>query len=205
VSGQTFCSLRYAQHCRTRWTQPAKITTPPLGPSGGYTLLERRRRCVQHFCSVAKRPRLVAPTLLICGAPSGGPLLPTAAMARSKGLLATNVDFFDPDAVYTRCIPWVLDLFCFLQDCPVLSVLRGTPLVPFIVMLVCLGLLWRMKQYPWVSMCSHLGWCIDLYGLLHCHLSPVLLGAAPHRSAPLGLLRPKPLRSPLVPDLCSHF
>jgi hypothetical protein len=41
---------------------------------------------------------------------------------------------------------------------------------------------------------SLLGWCVALCVRSRCRLRPVLLGVVPPRSAPLGVLRPKPLR-----------
>jgi hypothetical protein len=46
--------------------------------------------------------------------------------------------------------------------------------------------------YLRARVCSLLGSCVALCLLLRCRLCLVLLGVAPFRSAPLGVLRPKP-------------
>jgi hypothetical protein len=55
-----------------------------------------------------------------------------------------------------------------------------------------LGLLLRMPRCQWIQLCSLLGSCVFLCLLSRCRLRHVLLGVAPFRSAPLGVLKPKP-------------
>jgi hypothetical protein len=111
------------------------IAAPPPDTAGGYTLLERRWRCTQHFLFSCKASPL--------GCPDPNDLwrdildlLPPAAMARSHLLLAQHVDSFDADAVCTHCMPWVLDPSCFLQDCPLAVCAHVHSLVAAYVLLV---------------------------------------------------------------------
>jgi hypothetical protein len=89
---------------------------PPPGTAGGYTLIERRWRCVQHYLFSCK----ASP----CGCPDPTDLwadlwdlLPPESTARERVCLALHVDSFDADAVFAHCMPWILDPFSFLQGC----------------------------------------------------------------------------------------
>jgi hypothetical protein len=92
------------------------ITVPPPGTAGGYTLIERRWRFVQHYLFRCK----ASP----CGCPDPTDLwadlwdlLPHASPARERVRLALHVDSFDADSVRALCMPRLLDPFSFLQDC----------------------------------------------------------------------------------------
>jgi hypothetical protein len=89
---------------------------PPPGTAGGYTLVERRWRCVQHYLFSCK----ASP----CGCPDPTELwadlwdlLPHESPARERVRLALHVDSFDADSVFAHCLPWLLDPFSFLQGC----------------------------------------------------------------------------------------
>jgi hypothetical protein len=89
------------------------ITMPPPGTAGGYTLIARRWRCVQHyFFSCKASPRgCPDPTDLWADL---WDLLPHESPARERVL---HVDSFDADSVRAHCMPWLLDPFSFLQGC----------------------------------------------------------------------------------------
>jgi hypothetical protein len=104
------------------------ITMTPPGTAGGYRLIGRRWRCVQHYLFSCK------------AAPRGCPdptdlwvdlwdLLLTEAPAREHVCLALHVDSFDADAVRACCMPWLLDPFSFLQGSPALGVMLCAPLL----------------------------------------------------------------------------
>jgi hypothetical protein len=93
------------------------ITRPPPGTAGGYTLVERRWRCVQHFLFSCKASPLECPDptdlwldLL--------DLLSGAAVVAAHVRRALHVDSFDPAAVRRFCMPWLLDPFSFLSAVP---------------------------------------------------------------------------------------
>jgi hypothetical protein len=98
-----------------------------------------------------------------------------------------------------RKLSLILSVFC--RTVPVLSVLLCTPWLP--LMFSWLGLLWRMALYPWVSVSS---------GLVHRSLRPLALppvsrvaGCCPPDVAPLGVLRPKPVRGRAWSPICFFF
>jgi hypothetical protein len=100
---------------RPNWEVP--ITVPMPGPTESYTLIERCWRCVQHylFSCKASPPGCLDPTEL--WANLWDRQLPEA-LAHKRVRLAPHVDSFDADSVRPHCIPWLLDPFSFLQDCP---------------------------------------------------------------------------------------
>jgi hypothetical protein len=92
------------------------ITVPPPGTVGGYTLIERRWRCVQHYLfSCTASPRgCPDPTNLWADL---WDLLPHESPARERVCQALHVDFFNADSVHARCMTCILDPFTFLQGC----------------------------------------------------------------------------------------
>jgi hypothetical protein len=162
---------------------------PPPGTAGGYTLIERRWRCVQHYLFSCK----ASP----CGCPDPTDLwadlwdlLPPDSPARERVRVALRVDSFDADSVFEHCMPWLLDPFFFLQAAPVPGVMLCAPLLP--PLFSWLAPLWRTTLCLWLRVRSLLGSSVALCQLFRCLLCLVLLGVAPLRSAPPGVLRPKP-------------
>jgi hypothetical protein len=92
------------------------ITVSPPGTAGGYTLIERGWRCVQHYLFSCK------------ASPRGYPdptdlwadlwdLLPHESPAHESVRLALHVDSFDADSVRALCMSELLDPLSFLQSC----------------------------------------------------------------------------------------
>jgi hypothetical protein len=98
------------------------ITMPPPGTAGGYTLIERRWRCVQHYLFSCK----ASP----CGCPDPTDLwadlwdlLPYESPARDCVRLALHVDSFDADSVCPGS--WILSPSC--RAVPALGVMLCAP------------------------------------------------------------------------------
>jgi hypothetical protein len=93
------------------------ITRPPPDTAGGYTFVERRWRCVQHFLFSCKAspPACPDPTDLWLDLLD---LLSSDAVAAAQVRQALHVDSFDPADVRRFFMPWLLDPFCFLSACP---------------------------------------------------------------------------------------
>jgi hypothetical protein len=92
------------------------ITVPPPGTAGGYTLIERRWRCVQHYLFSCKASPRDCPDPTDLWADLWD-LLPHDSPARERVCQALHVDSFDADSVRAHCMPWLLDPFSFLQGC----------------------------------------------------------------------------------------
>jgi hypothetical protein len=109
--------------------------------------------------------------------------------ARERVRLALLVDSFDADSVRVHCMAWLLDPFSFLQGCS--RSWRVALLLP--PLFSWLELLWRTTCLR-ARVCLLWSSCVALCLLLRCRLCLVLLGVAHFRSAPLGMLKPKPRR-----------
>jgi hypothetical protein len=83
---------------------------------------------------------------------------------------------------------WILSPSCRAVAAP--GVMLCAPLLP--PLFSWLALLWRTTLCLRARVCSLLGSCVALCQLLRCRLCLVMLGVAPLRSAPPGVLRPKP-------------
>jgi hypothetical protein len=97
------------------------ITRPPPDTAGGYTLVERRCRCVQHFLFSCKAspPDCPDPTDLWLDLLDR---LSYDAVVAARVRQALHVDYFDSfdsdPNVRCFCTPWLLDSFCVLSACP---------------------------------------------------------------------------------------
>jgi hypothetical protein len=155
----------------------------PAWHGWGYTLIERRWRCVQHYLFSCK----ASP----CGCPDPTDLwaelwdlLSQESPACKRVRLALHVDSFDADFVFTHCMPWLLDPFSFLQGCSRSRRDAMCSLLP--PSFSWLELLWQTTFCLRARECSILGSCVALCLLSSCRLCLVLLDVAPFRSAPLG-------------------
>jgi hypothetical protein len=83
---------------------------------------------------------------------------------------------------------WILSPSC--RAAPTSDLMLCAPLLP--PLFSCLELVWRTMQCLRARVCSLRGSCAGLCLLSRCRLRLVLLGVAPFRSAPLGVLRLKP-------------
>jgi hypothetical protein len=90
------------------------ITREPPHTAGGYTFVERRWRCVQHFLFSYKAapPDCPDPTDLWLDLLD---LLSGDTVAAARVRQALHVDSFNPADVRWFCMPWLLDPFCFLS------------------------------------------------------------------------------------------
>jgi hypothetical protein len=152
-------------------------------------LIERRWRCVQHYLFSCKASPCVCPDLTDLWADLWH-LLSHESSARKRVRLALHLDSFDADSVFAHCMPWLLDPFSFLQGC---FRSRRDAVCSVIVAFVLL------VGAPVADDAVPAGSCVFASGLVRrslsaprCRLRLVLLGVAPFRSAPLGVLRPKP-------------
>jgi hypothetical protein len=93
------------------------VTRPPLNTAVGYTFVERRWRCVQHFLFRCRDspPDCPDPTDLWLDFLD---LLSGDAVAAARVRQALHVDSFGPADARRFCMPWLLDPLCFLSASP---------------------------------------------------------------------------------------
>jgi hypothetical protein len=137
-------------------------------PTGGYTLIERRWRCAQHYLFSCK----ASP----CGCPDPTDLweglcdlLPDDAPARERMRLVLRVDSFDEDVVRARCMPWLLVPFSFLQGC--YSSRRDAVCSVLAAFVFLVGASVADDAVP-------VGSCVLACGFVHCSLSALALPPA---------------------------
>jgi hypothetical protein len=169
--------------------------TPP-GTAGVYTLIERRWRCAQHYLFSCKASPRDCPDPTDLWADLG-----TSCRLRHRLARTCTWRFMWTPLMKIRfariACPgcWILSPSCRAVPAP------GVMLCAHLLLPLFsgLGLLWRTTWCLQVRGCSLLGSCVALFLLSRRRLRRVLLGVAPSRSAPLGVLRPKPCwgRSPI--------
>jgi hypothetical protein len=152
--------------------------------------------------SAARLPRLRAQILLICGLISWIYYLLTLSWLRTcVGRYMLTLLPLRMSAAFACRGSWILSASC--------------PLVPALFLLLCarflpamsfwLGRLLLMRPCLLVNVCLLLVWCIVACALSRCRPGLVLLGVAPHLSAPSGVPRPKPLWGKAWSPICFFF
>jgi hypothetical protein len=139
--------------------------------------------------SVAKLPRVVARTPLTSGRTCGTSCHMSRPLESACAWRFMWSPLMRTRFVRTACPgSWILSPSCRAAPAP--GVMLSAPFLP--PLFSWLVLLWRTTLCLRVRVCSLRGSCAARCLLSRCRLSLVLLGVAPFRSAPLGVLRPKP-------------